>query len=69
MGLLAEAANNFTEAGENLLQALEIFVQFQDQHSMRIALSNLSRLYQATQDQSLLEAMAKILGVTVEEII
>ena len=69
MGLLAEAANNFTEAGENLLQALEIFVQFQDQHSMRIALRNLSRIYQSTQDQNLLEVMAKVLNVNVEEII
>ena len=31
-------------------------------------MQNLSRLYQATQDQSLLEAMAKVLGTTVEEI-
>ena len=69
LGLLAEAENNFTEAGQNLLQALKIFAQFQDQHSVEIALNNLSRIYRATQDQSLLETMAKILGVTVEEII
>ena len=68
LGLLAETENNFTEAGQNLLQALEIFAQFQDQHSVGIALRNLSRIYQATQDQSLLEATAKVLGVTVEEI-
>jgi len=68
LGLLAEAENNFTEAGQNLLQALAIFAQFQDQHSVEITVNNLSRLYQATQDQSLLEAMAKILGTTVEEI-
>ena len=69
MGLLAEAENNFTEAGQNLLQALEIFAQFQDQHSVGITVRNLSRIYQTTQDQSLLEAMAKILGVTVEDIL
>ena len=68
LGLLAEAENNFTEAGQNLLQALEIFAQFQDQHGVGIVLSNLSRIYQAAQDQSLLEAMAKVLGVTVEAI-
>jgi tetratricopeptide (TPR) repeat protein len=68
LGILAEAENNFTEAGQNLLQALEIFAQFQDQHSVEIVLRNLSRIYQATQDQSLLEAMAKTLGVTVEDI-
>jgi tetratricopeptide (TPR) repeat protein len=68
LGLLAETENNFTEAGQNLLQALEIFAQFQDQHSVEITLSNLSRIYQATQDQSLLEAMAKTLGTSIEEI-
>ncbi len=33
-----------------------------------MTLSNLFRIYQSTQDQSLLEAMAKVLGVTVEEL-
>lgn len=65
---LAEAENNFTEAGQNLLQALEIFAQFQDQYSVEMTVNNLSRIYQATQDQSLLETMAKVLGVTVETI-
>ena len=69
LGLLAEAENNFTEAGQNLLQALEIFVQFQDRHSVEMVVSTLSRIYQATQDHSLLETMAKFLGVTVEEIL
>ena len=68
LGLLAEAENDFTEAGQNLLQALEIFVQFQDQHNVEMVLSILSRIYQATQDQSLLEAMAKTLGTSIEEI-
>jgi hypothetical protein len=49
LGLLAEAENNFTEAGQNLLQALEIFAQFQDQHSVGMTVDNLSCLYQATQ--------------------
>jgi tetratricopeptide (TPR) repeat protein len=69
LGLLAEAENNLTEAGQNLLQALEIFVQFQDRHSVEMVVSTLSRIYQATQDHSLLETMAKFLGVTVEEIL
>jgi hypothetical protein len=68
LGLLAEAENNFTEAGQNLLQALEIFAQFQDQHSVEVTVRNLSSIYQATQDQSLLEAIAKVFGVTVEEV-
>jgi hypothetical protein len=39
LGLLAEAEKNFTEAGQNLLQALEIFAQFQDQHSVEITVN------------------------------
>jgi len=68
LGLLAEAEDNFIEAGQNLLQALEIFAQFQDQYRVEFILSNLSRIYQATQDQSLLEAIAKVFDVTVEEV-
>jgi tetratricopeptide (TPR) repeat protein len=68
LGLLAKAENNFTEAGQNLLQALEIFVQFQDQHSVGITLSNLSLIYQATKDQSLLQEISQVLGITIEEV-
>ena len=68
LGILAAAENNLTEAGQNLLQALEIYAQFQDQHSVEMTVRNLSHIYQATQDQSLLESMAKVLGVTVDEV-
>ncbi len=68
LGLLAEAENNLTDAGQNLLQALDIFAQFQDQHGVEMTVRNLSRIYQATQDHSLLETMAKFLGVTIEEV-
>lgn len=68
LGLLAAAENDFTEAGQNLLQALEIFAQFQDQNSVETALSNLSRLYQTTQDDNLLQEISQVLGITIEEV-
>ncbi|WP_310486393.1 tetratricopeptide repeat protein [Chamaesiphon sp. VAR_69_metabat_338] len=68
LGLLAEAEENLPEAGANLLQALEIFQQFQDSHSIDMTISNLSRIYAATQDERLLESIAQILGVTVAEV-
>jgi tetratricopeptide (TPR) repeat protein len=68
LGLLAEAEGNLPEAGVNLLQALEIFNQFQDSHSVDITVRNLSRIYATTQDESLLESIAQILGVTVAEV-
>jgi tetratricopeptide (TPR) repeat protein len=61
LGVLAAAEGNFAEAAQNLLQALEIFAQFQDQHNVEIALSNLSRIYQTTQDASLLESISQVL--------
>jgi tetratricopeptide (TPR) repeat protein len=67
LGLLAEAENNLTEAGQNLLQALEIFAQFQDRHSVGMVLSNLSRIYQTTQDASLLESISQVLGISVDQ--
>jgi tetratricopeptide (TPR) repeat protein len=68
LGLLAEAEENLPEAGANLLQALDIFQQFQDSHSIDMTISNLSRIYAATQSESLLESIAQILGVTVAEV-
>jgi len=51
------------------LQALNLWLEFKDEYSVQtFSIPSFSRLYQATQDQSLLEAMAKVLGTTVEEI-
>ena len=68
LGLLAESENNLTETGQNLLQALEIFAKFQDRHSVEIALSNLSHIYQITQDASLLESISQVLGISIDQI-
>jgi len=67
LGLLAEAENNLTEAGQNLLQALEIFAQFQDQHSVEMTVRNISRIYQTTQNTSLLESISQVLGISVDQ--
>jgi tetratricopeptide (TPR) repeat protein len=68
LGLLAEAEDNLTEASQNLLQALAIFAQFKDQHSVEMVLPILARLYQTTQDPSILEAIAQLFGITVDQI-
>ena len=67
LGLLAKAEGNLIEAGQNLLRALEIFAQFQDQHSVEMTVSNLSRIYQTTQDASLLESISQVLGISVDQ--
>jgi tetratricopeptide (TPR) repeat protein len=68
LGLLAEELDDLEEAKSNHLQDLQISKEFQDQNRLAFVFQNLSRLYQATQDQSLLETIANVLGVTVEEI-
>jgi tetratricopeptide (TPR) repeat protein len=68
LGLLAKAEGNLPEAETNLLQALETFNQFQDSHNGGIAFRSLSHIYATTQSESLLAAMAQILGKTVAEV-
>ncbi len=68
LGLLAAAQENYTEAGRALLQALEIFAEFNDQHSVAQTIQNLNRLYQTTQDATLLTAAAQLLNTTPDEL-
>lgn len=67
LGLLAAAEGNREEAGKNLLEALAIFAEFQDKSSIEITVRNLARIYQATKDESLLEAIAGVFGISLEE--
>jgi len=67
LGLLAESENNLTETGQNLLQALEIFAKFQDRHRVEIALRNISRICQTTQDASLIESISQVLGISIDQ--
>ena len=68
LGLLEAELEDFAEAQVNLLQALEIFAEFNDQHSLGIILRHLARIYEATKDESILQAVAELFGVTVEEV-
>ena len=56
------------QAQNPLHQALEIFVEFSDEHSAQVVLNNLKDVYQATQDNSLLTEVARCLNATVEEV-
>jgi tetratricopeptide (TPR) repeat protein len=69
LGKVAEELGEMEEAKANYLLDLQITSEFNDEHGLGVSLRNLGRFYQATQDQGLLEAMAKVLGVTVEEIL
>jgi tetratricopeptide (TPR) repeat protein len=69
LGLLAEELGDLEEAKSNHLQDLQISKEFQDQNRLAFVTQNLSRIYQVTQDQSLIETMAKILDTSIEEIL
>jgi tetratricopeptide (TPR) repeat protein len=68
LGLLAEELGELEAAKTNHLQDLQISVEFNDEHRLTFVLTNLTLIYQATQDESLLAEAALILNATVEEL-
>ncbi len=69
LGSVAEDLEEFQEAKTNFLQALSLWAEFNDQYSLEtFSIPALIRLYQATQDPSILEAIAQLFGTTVDQI-
>ena len=69
LGSVAEDLEEFQEAKTNFLQALSIYVEFNDQYMIEtFSIPALNRLYQATQDPSILENLAQLFGTTVDQI-
>ncbi len=56
------------QARDYLLQALEIFVEFNDEYSRDITLYNLARLWRVNGDASILAMGAKCLKMEVSEV-
>jgi tetratricopeptide (TPR) repeat protein len=70
LGRVAEDLEEFPEAKTNFLQALSLWAEFNDQYMIKtFSIPDLIRLYQATQDPSILEAIAQLFGTTVEEVL
>ena len=69
LGRIAENLEEFPEAKNNFLQALNIWHEFKDDYRIQtFSIPSLSRIYQATQDQSLLQEISQVLGITIEEV-
>ncbi|WP_416244999.1 tetratricopeptide repeat protein [Crocosphaera sp. XPORK-15E] len=68
LGKVAEGIGNPEDAKNYYLQALQIWVEFNDQYWVENSVENLQRFYQETADESILEAVASMFGVGVEEI-
>jgi uncharacterized protein HemY len=67
LGLLAEEQQQWKQAQQYLIQALEIFREAGDQHYTVTTLGNLARLWEASGDKGLPAAIAPILGITPQE--
>jgi hypothetical protein len=69
MGRVAEDLEEFLEAKNNFLQSLNIWREFNDEYSVQtFSIPSLSRIYQATQDDNLLQEISQVLGITIEEV-
>ncbi|WP_242054574.1 tetratricopeptide repeat protein [Nostoc sp. FACHB-190] len=68
LGRLAEELGELESAKANYLQDLQIMAEFNDKYRLGISVRNLARLYQITQDKSLLAVVSEIFGVSVEEV-
>ena len=69
LGVVAGELGELEEAKTNFLQACQIWAQFNDEHSVQtFSIPSLARLYAATRDESLLEAIAEVSGIGVEEV-
>ena len=65
---MAEDQEKWSEAAGYLLQALEIFQQYQDKHYVGVTLGNLGRVWRAGGDGGLLARAAALLGVPEAEV-
>ena len=50
-------------------QTLQIFFEFNDHHSLGMTIRNIFCLYQKTHDKSIVPQVAKILGISAEELL
>jgi tetratricopeptide (TPR) repeat protein len=69
LGRVAEDLEEFPEAKINFLQALSIYAEFNAQYMIETySIPALKRLYQATQDPSILEVIAQLFGTNIDQI-
>jgi Tfp pilus assembly protein PilF len=67
LGTVAQKQRQWDTARENLIKALEILVEFEDQQNVKIVLRSLARLWQAAADQRVLTEAARVLSISEED--
>jgi len=69
LGRVAEDLGEIEEAKINFLQAGQIWAQFNAEYNLQtFSIPSLARLYGATKDENLLEAIAEVSGISIEEV-
>lgn len=68
MGIVAEDLREYEHARPHYKQSLEIYVEYGDEHNGAIVMRSFAHLYQTTQDDRLLTAVAQCLGTTLAEV-
>jgi len=67
LGVVAQEQRQWEQAREYYLKALEILIEYDDEHSLSVVIGNLSLLYSTSQDAGLPAAVAGVLGISAEE--
>jgi len=67
LGRVAEEQRQWAQARDYFLKALETFRIHEDTHNLGIVRRSLARLWKASGDESILPAVAGVLGVSAEE--
>lgn len=66
--MLSEELTEFAQAKSYYLQALGIFAEFEDQHSLSLVITKLAGLYRKTEDNSLITEVAAMFEMTEGEV-
>ena len=68
LGMVAEDLEDFPEAKNNFLQAFQIWAEYNDEYSLKtFSIPSFFRIYQTTQDPSLLESISQVLGISIDQ--
>ena len=69
LGNVAQGLGELAEAKINFLKACQIWTQFNDEYKLKtVSIPSFARCYKTTKDESLLEAIAEVSGISVEEV-
>ncbi len=68
LGIVAQELREYAQAQAHYKQSLEIYVEYGDEHNRAIVMRSFARLYQTTQDDTLLTTVAQCLGTTPTEV-